>query len=142
MPRLRRRVRTPAAIDRWGGAELCCRLSRSQGSELEQKIDLLQGTLDLLILRVLRNQSLHGWGITKRISDISRDALQVNQGSLYPALYRLERKGFIAADWGISDEGRRAKFYEMTPLGRKQLASVENEWRRFSIAVELVLTSG
>ena len=111
-------------------------------SDLEQKIDLLQGTLDLLILRVVRNQSLHGWAIAKRISDISRDALQVNQGSLYPALYRLERKGFIAADWGISDEGRRAKFYEITPLGRKQLASVENEWRRFSIAVELVLTSG
>jgi PadR family transcriptional regulator, regulatory protein PadR len=108
---------------------------------LEQKIDMLQGTLDLLILRVVRNQSLHGWAIAKRISDISRDALQVNQGSLYPALYRLERKGFIAAEWGISDEGRRAKFYEITPLGRKQLASVENEWRRFSIAVELVLTS-
>jgi PadR family transcriptional regulator, regulatory protein PadR len=109
---------------------------------LEQKIDMLQGTLDLLILRVVRNQSLHGWAIAKRISDISRDALQVNQGSLYPALYRLERKGFIAAEWGISDEGRRAKFYEITSLGRKQLASVENEWRRFSLAVELVLTSG
>jgi PadR family transcriptional regulator, regulatory protein PadR len=109
--------------------------------ELEQKIDMLQGTLDLLILRVVRSQSLHGWAIAKRISDISRDALQVNQGSLYPALYRLERKGFIAAEWGISDEGRRAKFYEITPLGRKQLASVENEWRRFSLAVELVLTS-
>ena len=109
---------------------------------MEQKIDMVQGTLDLLILRVVRNQSLHGWAIARRISDISRDALQVNQGSLYPALYRMERKGFIAAEWGISDEGRRAKFYEITPLGRKQLASVENEWRRFSLAVELVLTSG
>ena len=109
---------------------------------MDQKIDMLQGTLDLLILRVVRNRALHGWGIAKRIGDVSRDALQVNQGSLYPALYRLERKGFIDAQWGISDEGRRAKFYEITPLGRKQLASVENEWRRFSIAVELVLTSG
>jgi len=103
---------------------------------------MLQGTLDLLILRVVRTGALHGWGISKRISDLSRDALQVNQGSLYPALYRLEKKGFIEAHWGISDEGRRAKFYELTPSGRKQLLAVENEWRRFSIAMELVLTSG
>ena len=109
---------------------------------LDQKIDMLQGTLELLVLRVVRSGALHGWGISKRISDVSRDALQVNQGSLYPALYRLERRGYIQASWGISDEGRRAKFYEITPSGRKQLASVENEWRRFSFAVECVLTSG
>jgi len=109
---------------------------------MANRTDLLQGTLDLLVLRTLRLGELHGWGISKRITDVSRDALQVNQGSLYPALYRLERKGFIESQWGISDEGRRAKFYEITPLGRKQLSQVENEWRRFSIAVELVLTSG
>ena len=108
---------------------------------MEQKLDMMQGALDLLILRVVRNRALHGWAISKRIVEVSRDVLQVNQGSLYPALYRLERKGFIEADWGISDEGRRAKFYQITPLGRKQLAEVENDWRRFSIAVELVLTS-
>lgn len=105
------------------------------------KVDMMQGTLDLLILKVLRTRALHGWGISKRIGEVSRDVLQVNQGSLYPALYRLERKGCIDAEWGTSDEGRRAKFYQITALGRKQLADVENEWRRFSIAVELVLTS-
>jgi len=110
------------------------------GTNLD-KVDMMQGALDLLILKVIRTRALHGWGIAKRIGEVSRDVLQVNQGSLYPALYRLERKGFIDAEWGTSDEGRRAKFYQITPLGRKQLADVENEWRRFSIAVELVLTS-
>ena len=109
---------------------------------MQQKLDVLQGTLDLLILRVLRSKALHGWAISKRIVETSRDALQVNQGSLYPALYRLEKQHFIEAEWGVSDEGRRAKFYQITPRGRKQLTEVENEWRRFSIAVELVLTSG
>ena len=109
---------------------------------LEQKLDMMQGALELLILRVIRTRALHGWAISKRIVEVSRDVLQVNQGSLYPALYRLERQGFVEAEWGVSDEGRRAKFYQITPLGRKQLAAVENDWRRFSIAVELVLTSG
>jgi PadR family transcriptional regulator PadR len=108
---------------------------------MTDKTDLLQGTLDLLVLRVLRTQELHGWGISKRIREISRDVLQVNQGSLYPALYRLERQGHIEADWGISEEGRRAKFYHITALGKKQLATAESAWRRFSIAVELVLTT-
>ena len=108
---------------------------------VDQKLDMMQGALDLLILRVIRTRALHGWAISKRIVEVSRDVLQVNQGSLYPALYRLERQGFVEAQWGVSDEGRRAKFYEITPLGRKQLAAVENDWRRFSIAVELVLTS-
>ena len=108
---------------------------------MTEKTDMLQGTLDLLVLRVLRGQALHGWGISKRIRDVSRDVLQVNQGSLYPALYRLEKQGCIEAEWGISDEGRRAKFYTLTAHGRKQLSSVESEWRRFSLAVEMVLTA-
>jgi transcriptional regulator len=96
----------------------------------------------LLILRVLRASSLHGWGISKHIREVSRETLQINQGSLYPALYRLERQGLIQAEWGTSDEGRRAKFYTITRPGLAQLATEETEWRRFAIAIELVLTSG
>jgi len=103
--------------------------------------ELLHGTLELLILRVLRASSLHGWGISRHIREVSRETLQINQGSLYPALYRLERQGLIGAEWGTSDEGRRAKFYTITRAGLTQLASEENEWRRFAIAIELVLTS-
>jgi len=103
--------------------------------------ELLHGTLELLILRVLRASSLHGWGISKRIREVSRETLQINQGSLYPALYRLERQGLISAEWGTSDEGRRAKFYTITRAGLAQLAAEESEWRRFAIAIELVLTS-
>jgi transcriptional regulator len=104
--------------------------------------ELLHGTLELLILRVLRASSLHGWGISKHIREVSRETLQINQGSLYPALYRLERQGLIQAEWGTSDEGRRAKFYTITRPGLAQLATEETEWRRFPIAIELVLTSG
>jgi len=103
--------------------------------------ELLHGTLELLILRVLRVSSLHGWGISKHIREVSRDTLQINQGSLYPALYRLERQGLIRAEWGTSDEGRRAKFYTITRAGSAQLATEETEWRRFALAIELVLTS-
>lgn len=103
--------------------------------------ELLHGTLELLILRVLRPASLHGWGISKHIREVSRDTLQINQGSLYPALYRLERQGLIQAEWGTSDEGRRAKFYTITRAGFAQLATEETEWRRFALAIELVLTS-
>ena len=104
--------------------------------------ELLHGTLELLILRVLRVSSLHGWGISKHIREVSRDTLQINQGSLYPALYRLERQGLIDAEWGTSDEGRRAKFYTITRAGVAQLGREETEWRRFALAIELVLTSG
>ena len=103
--------------------------------------ELLHGTLELLILRVLRASSLHGWGISKHIREVSRETLQINQGSLYPALYRLERQGMIRAEWGTSDEGRRAKFYTITRTGQTQLATEETEWRRFALAIELVLTS-
>lgn len=105
------------------------------------KADLLQGTLSLLILRVLRAGELHGWGISKRIRMISSDVLQIQQGSLYPALYRLEEQGLITATWGISDEGRRAKFYKLTPQGKKQLAEEQATWRLFMTAVEQVLAT-
>ena len=101
--------------------------------------ELLQGTLDLLILRVLSREPMHGWAVSRRIQDISRDALRVNQGSLYPALHRLEDDGLIEADWGISELGRRAKFYEITAAGRRQLARESATWRRFADAVQLIL---
>ena len=99
------------------------------------KADLLQGTLDLLILKALTLGPLHGWGISKRIRAISRGVLEVNQGSLYPALHRMEDRGFISAEWGISDEGRRAKFYRLTKVGRKQFADEQERWRLFAAAV-------
>ena len=104
--------------------------------------DLLQGTLDLLILRTLDLGPRHGWSIAKRIQEMSKDVLRVNQGSLYPALYRLEDRGWIAADWGVSSEGRRAKFYRLTSAGRKQFAEETRQWRVFSSAVDLVLEGG
>jgi PadR family transcriptional regulator, regulatory protein PadR len=101
--------------------------------------DLLQGTLDLLVLRTLALGPLHGWGISKRIGQLSSDALTVGQGSLYPALYRLEERGWIEAEWGVSEEGRKAKFYSLTRDGRKQLASERAQWKSFVAAVEQVL---
>jgi transcriptional regulator len=101
--------------------------------------DVLQGTLDLLILKALSVEPMHGWGVAQRIQQISRDVLQVNQGSLYPALHRLEYRGWIAASWGASENNRRAKFYRLTPTGRKQLQAELATWRKFSTAIELVL---
>ncbi|MFW6039826.1 MAG: PadR family transcriptional regulator [Gemmatimonadota bacterium] len=101
--------------------------------------DLLQGTLDMLILRTLLSGRLHGWGISKRIRQMSRDVLEINQGSLYPALYRLEDRGLIEAEWGVSPEGRRAKFYELTAEGRKAFETEREGWQLFSTAVEHVL---
>ena len=101
--------------------------------------ELQQGALDLLILKTLSFGPLHGWGISKRIHDMSRDVLQVNQGSLYPALYRLEEKGWLTAEWGISPEGRRARFYKLTAPGRRHLTNEVAGWRLFSNAVNHVL---
>src|ERR1041385_6831858 len=106
---------------------------------MSDRADLLQGTLDLLILRTLALGPLHGWGISKRIGHRSSDVLEGGQGSLYPALYRLEERGWIDAEWGISDEGRRAKFYSLTAKGKKQLAAERANWKLFSAAVEQVL---
>lgn len=101
--------------------------------------DVLQGTLDLLVLKALSLEPMHGWGISQRIQQISRDVLQINQGSLYPALHRLERRAWIEADWGTSENNRRAKYYRLTSLGRKQLAEERASWQRFALAVERVL---
>ena len=104
-----------------------------------EKADLLQGTLDLLILKVVALGPVHGYGISQRIRQISSDVLQVQQGSLYPALHRLEKRGWLEADWGESDKGRQAKFYKLSALGRKQLASEAESWNRLSEAVTLIL---
>ena len=104
-----------------------------------EKADLLQGTLDLLILKVVALGPVHGYGISQRIRQISGSVLQVQQGSLYPALHRLEKRGWLAADWGESEKGRQAKFYRLSARGRKQLASEELTWNRLSKAVALIL---
>ena len=104
--------------------------------------DVLQGTLDLLILKTLTLQPMHGWGISQRIQQLSNDVLQVNQGSLYPALHRLEQKGWIVSDWGVSENNRKAKFYRITAVGERQLASELESWERYTGAVRLVLQGG
>ena len=104
--------------------------------------DLLQGTLDMLVLKALHLGSMHGWGITQRIEQGSRNTLQVGQGSLYPALYRLELQKLIASAWGTSDNNRRARYYSLTAAGRARLAKERQAWRRISRAVDLVLAMG
>ena len=103
------------------------------------RIDLPQGTLDLLILKTLALQPQHGWAISERIQQISSDVLQIQQGSLYPALHRLERRGWIKAHWGSSENNRRAKYYELTRTGRKQLDQEAAAWRKLAFAVGQVL---
>jgi len=105
----------------------------------EPKTDLLQGTLDLLILKTLALNPTHGWDISQRIQQISQDALRVNQGSLYPALHRLERQGWITSEWGNSENNRRAKFYRLTEAGRRQLAEETENWERLSLAISRIL---
>ena len=104
-----------------------------------EKADLLQGTLDLLILKVVALGPVHGYGITQRNRHISEEVLQVQQGSLYPALHRLEKRGWLEADWGESDNGRQAKFYRLSAKGRRQLATEEETWERLSRAIGLIL---
>jgi len=105
----------------------------------KKKADLLQGTLDLLILRVLGREPLHGWAVSRRIRQISEGALEVNQGSLYPALHRLRDRGLVRSAWEISEDERNVKVYELTEAGRKVLEEEEAGWRRFSAAVEQIL---
>src|SRR3954463_7713850 len=101
--------------------------------------DVLQGTLDLLILKAVSLEPMHGWGISQRIQQISRGVLEVNQGALYPALHRLEAQGWLDAEWGTSENNRRAKYYQLTAAGRRQLAAEVRTWRRYANAVQLLL---
>ena len=105
-----------------------------------EQMELLQGTLDLLILKTLALEPMHGWGIAQRIQQVSKEALQVGQGSLYPALARLEQSGWIRSEWSTSDNNRRAKFYALTPAGARQLKKELGEWERLSAAIALVLS--
>jgi PadR family transcriptional regulator PadR len=109
---------------------------------MPQPTDLLQGTLDLLILKTLALEPMHGWGIAQRIQQVSKNVFQIGQGSLYPALHRLEYKGWIQADWGESENNRRAKYYSMTRTGKKQLQAEVESWGRLAAAVALVLEQG
>lgn len=106
---------------------------------MTDRLDLPQGTLDLLILQTLSLQPMHGWAISERLHQVSPETLTIPQGSLYPALHRLERRGWIQAEWGESENNRRAKFYELTKAGRKQLAAETAAWRKLTVAVDLVL---
>jgi PadR family transcriptional regulator, regulatory protein PadR len=107
----------------------------------KQRSELLQGTLDLLILKTLALDPMHGWGITQRIQQISEGVLQVNQGSLYPALVRLEQQGWISSEWGTSENNRQAKYYKLTRTGRKQLDQETESWKRVSTAIEQILAA-
>jgi transcriptional regulator len=106
---------------------------------MSQSTDLLQGTLDLLILKTLALEPMHGWGIASRIQQVSKDVLQIGQGSLYPALHRLEYRGWIEAEWASSENNRRAKFYSLTRAGKKQLEAELKDWDRLTGAITLVL---
>jgi transcriptional regulator len=108
----------------------------------DAKTDLLQGTLDLIVLRLLRGAPANGWDITQAIQVVSKGALEINYGSVYPALRRLEARGFVKATWGVSDNNRRARFYELTPSGRKQLTAEREAWERFATALGLILDAG
>jgi PadR family transcriptional regulator, regulatory protein PadR len=101
--------------------------------------DVLQGTLDLLVLKALSLAPMHGWGISQRIQQLSRDALQIGQGSLYPALYRLEKRGLVKSEWSTTENNREAKYYRLSAAGQRALATEMNDWRKFAGAVDLVL---
>lgn len=103
------------------------------------RMDLPQGTLDLLILKILAPEPQHGWAISERIQQVTSDVLRIKEGSLYPALHRLERRGWIKPKWGVSENNRRAKYYELTRSGRKQLGTEENDWQKLTAAVRQVL---
>jgi transcriptional regulator len=115
-------------------------LSNAEGKTVKPiQTDLLQGTLDLLVLKTLQRGPTHGWDIAQRIEQVSQEVLRVGQGSLYPALHRLEDRGWISAEWGASENNRRAKFYKLTAAGRKRLTEETEGWERFIAAVALVL---
>jgi transcriptional regulator len=113
-----------------------------QSEKVSGDAELLQGTLDMLILRVAALRPIHGYAILQRIQQLSKDALQIRQGSLYPALYRLEERGWLKSDWQVADSGRDAKFYSLTKLGRRKLEAEKASWRRLCEAISLVLETG
>jgi PadR family transcriptional regulator, regulatory protein PadR len=117
-------------------------LSKQQGDQVTTRLSLPQGTLDLLILKALALEPLHGWAVSERLQQMSSDALQIGQGSLYPSLHRLERAGWVKARWQITDNNRRAKYYELTRTGRKQLESASESWRALTTVVGQVLDLG
>ena len=118
-------------------------LVEAQGDHLANpNLDLPQGTLDLLILKALSLQPMHGWAISERIHQVTRTALTIPQGSLYPALHKLERRGWVRAEWGVSENNRKAKYYQLTRAGRKQLVAESEDWARLTAAVALVLDMG
>jgi len=106
---------------------------------VKKRVDLLQGTLDMLVLKTLSGGSMHGYGISRKIQGSSEDALRVEEGSLYPALHRLERRGFLVSEWGLSEANRRAKYYRLTRKGRTRLRTESAAWERFAKAVALVM---
>jgi PadR family transcriptional regulator PadR len=105
----------------------------------QENLDLLQGTLDMLLLKALQLEALHGYGIARRVQQLSKDVLRVEEGSLYPALHRIEERGWVEAEWGTSENNRRAKFYRLTRKGRKQLEDETAEWKRLSLAITRVM---
>ena len=108
---------------------------------MAEKCDLMQGTLDMLVLRILSRGELHGWGITEKLEQLSQRALRVDEGSLYPALYRMEDKGWIEADWRMTENNRRAKYYTLTRAGRRQLEDAQENWDRMTAIIALVMES-
>lgn len=108
---------------------------------MASKCDLLQGTLDMLVLRILSRGELHGWGITQKLEQLSKSALQVDEGSLYPSLYRMEAKGWVEAEWKVTENNRRAKYYSLTRAGRKQLEAEEDDWDRMTAIIAQVMHS-
>ncbi len=109
---------------------------------MKERSEVLQGTLDMLVLKALQVEPMHGWGITERIQAWSEQALQLGQGTLYPALYRLERQGFVRSEWRVTDNNRRARYYSLTPRGRRHFDEALAHWERMSRAIRLVLQAG
>src|ERR1017187_7201038 len=136
-----RRLCQRASLDHSTEAAYTLPSSFDRRARMAASAEVLQGTLDLLVLKSLSIAPLHGWGISQRIQQLSRDALRIGQGSLYPALYRLERKGFVKSEWGTTDNNREAKYYQLSAAGRRALADELSDWRRFVSAVDLVLVA-
>ena len=137
--RLRKACGLPVVVPLTSDKRRAILLSTVKGEEMPPSTDLLQGTLDMLILRAIAMEPQHGWAIAQRIQQVSNNVLQIGQGSLYPALHRLEYKGWIRAEWGASENNRKARYYSLTRTGRKQLEAELENWNRLTGAINLVL---